>query len=147
MHTIADILEIKGKAIYTTPSSTLVLQAVEEMCRHHVGALPVVDDDDRIAGILSERDVMTRVVLERRDPAATRVADVMTRSVICIDLDESVGVAMRIMTERRCRHLPVVRTHRLLGLVSIGDLVRCVTGDDQRELQQLHEYIEGRYPG
>jgi CBS domain-containing protein len=146
METLRSILETKGTTVHHTSPETLVLAAVDEMCRHHVGALLVMDGESAV-GIVSERDLMKRVLLERRDPAATRVGQVMTREVVCVPVDASPGETMRIMTERRCRHLPVVVDGKVVGMVSIGDLVRWTSRNDEFEIRMLQEYLQGRYPG
>jgi len=147
METLRPIIATKGTDIRKAKPSDTALAAVDEMCRHHVGALLVMEDDDLVVGILSERDMLTRVLLERKDPADTKVADVMTRNVVCVDLNTSPNEAMRIMTERRCRHLPVICDGTVIGLVSIGDLVRWVSQSQEYEIRVLHDYVEGRYPG
>ena len=90
---------------------------------------------------------MNRVVLERRDPSAARVGDVMTKEIVCIGIETSPNEAMRVMTEKRCRHLPVVLDGKLVGMISIGDLVRWASKNQEFEIRMLHEYLEGRYPG
>jgi CBS domain-containing protein len=145
--TLHEILEAKGDTtVYKATPNESVLEAVDAMCLEHVGALMVVDGE-RPVGIFSERDLMKRVVLERRDPQTTKVGDVMTKEVVCIGVDSSPSEAMRIMTEKRCRHLPVVVDGKLVGIVSIGDLVRWVSRNQEYEIRMLHEYLEGRYPG
>jgi CBS domain-containing protein len=146
MNTVGDILDSKGHAIHSIRPSATVYQAVSLMGAHHVGAL-LVCTDDGVVGILSERDVMRRVVLERRDPRETTVASVMTREVVCVPSRATIREAMAIMTERRCRHLPVVDDGLLEGMISIGDLVHAVTRDQLIEIRQLTEYICGWYPG
>ena len=146
METLRPIVETKGTTIHSASPGETVLAAVDEMCRHHVGALLVMDDGAAI-GILSERDMLTRVLLQRRDPATTKVADVMTSELVCVELDTSPNEAMRIMTERRCRHLPVVCDGKVIGLISIGDLVRWTSRNQEYEIRLLHEFVEGRYPG
>ncbi len=147
MNTIGDILHMKGRTVHTTGISATIDDAVIEMCGAKIGALLVLDDEGRAAGILSERDLLTRVLLAHRDPATTTVEEVMTRRVFCIDTCSTVSEAMGAMTYGRYRHLPVVTEGKVIGLVSIGDLVRAVSGDQERELRALHEYVEGRYPG
>jgi CBS domain-containing protein len=146
MDTLHLILETKGKAVFRTSPDAPVLTAVDEMCRHHVGAL-LVTDGDAAVGIISERDLLKRVLLARRDPATTLVRDVMTVDVVCIELDSTPEEAMRVMTERRCRHLPVVVDGKICALVSIGDLVRWASKNSEFEIRMLHEYVEGKYPG
>jgi CBS domain-containing protein len=146
METLRTILETKGRTVHRTEPDASVLVAVDEMCRHRVGALLVMDRDAPV-GIVSERDLLRRVLLERRDPTTTRVGEVMTSEIVCVEIDSSPGKAMRIMTERRCRHLPVLVDGKIGGLVSIGDLVRWASQNQQFEIRMLHEYVEGRYPG
>jgi CBS domain-containing protein len=147
MSELENILERKGTSVHRIPSSATVLDAVDELCRLHIGAL-VVEEKETPVGIVSERDVLTRVTLRRLDPAVTRVGDIMTKEVYCVDLDSSPEEAMRIMTEQRCRHLPVFDEGRLVGIISIGDLVRWVSANQEFEVRVLHEYLlEGKYPG
>jgi len=148
MNTIHDILEAKGQTVYATTASATIDEAVSEMSRVKVGALLVLDDDGTATGILSERDLLIRVLLAHRDPASTTVGEVMTRRVLyIIDEDHTVSDAMATMTYGHCRHLPVLREGKVVGLVSIGDLVRAVSDEQGYELRVLHEYVEGRYPG
>ncbi len=142
METCEDILATKGKSVFTVPMNASVLEAVNMMCNRRVGALLVcVEGVPR--GIISERDVMARVVLERRAPGETRVDQVMTRDVVCAHLETTQREAMALMTQRRCRHLPVVRDGVVVGLVSIGDLVRSASRDQEFEIRLMSEYIHG----
>jgi signal-transduction protein with cAMP-binding, CBS, and nucleotidyltransferase domain len=148
MGTVREILESKanGGQIRTTPPDATVLEAVEHMCRAHVGALLVMDRASPV-GIVSERDVMTRGVLKRRSPEATTVAGVMTKGVVCIEAEAPIEEAMAVMTHRHCRHLPVTEDGKVVGMVSIGDLARWMSQQQEHELRALHDYVEGRYPG
>ena len=147
MHTVATILEEKGsRAVHGVAPQATVIEAVEKMCSVKAGAV-LVCDEGRPVGIFSERDLLARVILTRLDPATTRVGDVMTREVACVGLDTPTEEAMAIMTERRCRHLPVVDGETLAGLVSIGDLVRHTSRDQEFEIRMLTHYIHGKYPG
>jgi CBS domain-containing protein len=146
MNTIRHVLETKGYEVHSTTPTTVVLKAVDEMCRRHVGALLVLDGRAPV-GVVSERDLLTRILLKRRDPAVTLVRDVMTTGIVCVELDSTIEEAMGIMTHHRCRHLPVVEHGTVVGIVSIGDLVRWASQDQQYEIRMLHEYVEGRYPG
>ena len=142
---LREILESKGRQIHSIRPDATILDAVDEMCRVHVGALLV--GPDRPLGIVSERDVMCRVILKRLDPATTPVSSVMTKDIVYVDLDGSAEEAMAIMTERRCRHLPVVTNAKVVGVVSIGDLARWASRDQQYEIRMLHDYVGGVYPG
>ena len=147
MESVGDILGEKGRTVHTTRSTATVLEAVQLMAAKHIGAL-VVSVDDRPVGILSERDIMMRVILERRDPATTAVGDVMTREVVCIESATRGEEAMAIMTERRCRHLPVMRGGHVEGMISIGDLVRCASREHEFEIRMLTEYVStGAFAG
>ena len=140
MESVGDILGEKGCTVYTTRSAATVLEAVQLMAAKRIGAL-LVSVDERPVGILSERDIMVRVILERRDPATTAVGDVMTREVVCIEPTTRGEEAMAIMTERRCRHLPVMRGGRVEGMISIGDLVRCAAREYEFEIRMLTDYV------
>jgi CBS domain-containing protein len=153
MGPIENILEDKGHKLYIAAPDDAVVAAVEAMCVARIGALLVMDGQV-LCGIFCERDLMTRVVLARRDPSTTRLRDVMTRDVACIAPDLAVRDAMGIMTERRVSHLPVADHGRLIGLISIGDLVRWTTEDNthqiadgHHQIEDLTDYVTGRYPG
>ncbi len=146
MQALEAVLEHKGSEVHAVEATATVLQAVDKMCEAHVGAVLVMDGD-QLAGVFSERDLMTRVVLARKDPARTLVGDVMTREVLSIALDTDPREAMALMTKRRVRHLPLVTGRRIVGVVSIGDLVRWTLDEREHEIAELHEYVSGRYPG
>ena len=146
MDTIGHILKEKGHTVHTAAPKDSVLKAVEVMCGRKVGSLLVCDQDSPI-GIITERDLMTDVVLARRDPAATRVEEVMATDVVCVDPSTPTEEAMAIMTEKRCRHLPVVEGARIVGVISIGDLVRWASRNHEFEIRMLTDFIHGKYPG
>lgn len=144
MATVADLLAIKGACVHGIGPDATALDAALRMNEHGIGALVVVDDG-QVLGIFTERDVMRRVVAERRDPAETRVAHAMTTHVHCCDLDWSVDEAAEAMRERRVRHLPVLAPDgRLVGLISIGDLNAHRVDSQERTIHHLHEYLHGR---
>jgi CBS domain-containing protein len=145
METVGDILDEKGSRVLTTRPGATVFEAVEEMCRHRVGALMVVEGEHPL-GMFSERDLMVRVILAGRDPATTTVGDVMTHAVVCVSRDTRPAEAMAVITGHRCRHLPVVDQGRVVGVVSIGDLVRFFSQNQEYEIQMLRDYVSGRYP-
>ncbi len=146
METIATVLKEKGPTVYQLPPTATVMQAVEAMCAAKVGSVLVVQER-RPVGIFTERDLMTRVILARRDPENTTLAEVMTREVVCVEESTTTTAAMALMTERRVRHLPVVDGGKVVGLVSIGDLVRRQTTMQSYEIRMLTNYIMGSYPG
>ncbi|MBI5949204.1 MAG: CBS domain-containing protein [Chloroflexi bacterium] len=143
---VSNVLGDKGSQVYAIAPSVTVRQAVAEMNEKGVGALLVVDRDEQPLGIFSERDVLRRVVGEGRDPLHTRVADVMTHDLIVVSPSTTVSEAMAVMTQSRCRHLPVMDSGRLAGMVSIGDLTRWVSLTQEVEIQHLVDYITGRHP-
>lgn len=145
MQTVEDILDDKGRVVHSTTPDATVLEAVDAMCERHIGALLVRGADGPL-GIVSERDVLRRVVIERRDPAATRVEAIMTREVVCIGPHARIHEVMALMTERRIRHVPVVEHAAIVGLVSLGDLVRSVSREQEVELGMLTDYVRGTYP-
>jgi len=147
MSALRSILEgKKDQSIHYVGPDATVLEAVDKMCRSHVGAL-LVEEDEQPIGIVSERDIMTRLVLQRRDPATTRVSEIMTHDVLCIDPDHEPAEVMALMTERRVRHLPVVEGRSIIGIVSIGDLVRWASHNTEFEVRILRDYVCGMYPG
>jgi CBS domain-containing protein len=146
MSALRTILEAKGTTVHYVGPDVTVLEAVERMCQNRIGAL-LVEEHDEAIGIISERDIMTRLLLEKRDPARTSVAEIMTRHVLCIDPDQEPEQAMALMTEHRVRHLPVVEGRTVIGLLSIGDLVRWMSRNQDFEIRSLRDYVCGVYPG
>jgi CBS domain-containing protein len=144
MARVRDILERKGTQVQTVGKDATVLQAALLMNEHHIGSL-VVLDDDRVVGIFTERDVLRRIVAERRDPATTRVAEVMTTDVYCCTPQTSLDEARAAIRDRRVRHLPVCgEGGRLAGLVSIGDLNAWQAADQEQTIFLMSEYLYGR---
>lgn len=139
---ISSVLAEKGKHVYTVERGVTVAEAVRRMNEKGVGALLVVDSG-RAVGIFTERDVLRRIVDADRDPALVRVAEVMTRELVTTTADTRLEEAMAMMTERRFRHLPVMEGEDIIGLVSIGDLMRWVTINQQEYIRQVQEYITG----
>jgi CBS domain-containing protein len=137
------VLEKKGRQIVSVDPTVTVLQAAETMIDNHVGAVLVLVDD-RLVGIFTERDILI-LVAAGRDPAKTKVAEVMTSSLAVVGADTTVDQAMAICTEKRCRHLPVMEGNEILGIVSSGDLTRWVTSKKSDEVEELIRYIRGEY--
>jgi CBS domain-containing protein len=137
---IANVLAQKGNDVVTVAPETTVLVAVQQMNDRRIGALLVVDRGKPV-GIFTERDVLVRVVAAGLDPKVTPVSEVMTRGPVIIRSDVTVSQAMVVITERRCRHLPVVDGSKLRGLISIGDLTSWVVRDQQRMIDDLHDYM------
>ncbi len=144
MNTARDIVTAKGQKVVSIGSSASVLEAAILMNQHKIGCL-VVMDQRRIVGIFSERDVLVRVVGERRDPATTKLAEVMTREVICCGPDAPLDELRSVFRNRRIRHLPVCEPDgKLLGLLSIGDLNMVESQLQETHIHYLQEYLQGR---
>jgi CBS domain-containing protein len=135
-----ELLEAKGHAIYAITPEEPVLAAVELMADKGIGAVLVMRDET-LVGILSERDYARKVVLKGRSSAETAVWEIMSAPVVCVGPDDTVNTCMLVMTERRLRHLPVVRDGKVLGVLSIGDLVKQVIEEQQQEIATLQRYI------
>ncbi len=142
---LRSILASKGNKVVTVAPEASVRDAAGLMRTNGTGAVLVLDGE-RLVGILTERDLMRRVIAEGREPGTTRVAEVMTREIVVVRPELSVEDAMAVVTEKRCRHLPVFDGQQLVGVVSIGDLTRWAVGDREVQIQQLVNFITGRYP-
>ena len=140
MTNVRHLLDRKGRALFAIEPEDPVLEAIRMMADHHVGALLVMRGTE-LAGIVSERDYARKVVLLGRSSAETPVWQIMTSPVVTVSLDTSVQDCMRTMTERRIRHLPVVEGGRVVGVISIGDLVKAVIEEQQQTIEQLESYI------
>jgi CBS domain-containing protein len=140
MTTVRHLLDHKGRALFSIEPDDPVLEAIRLMADHHVGALLVMRGNE-LAGIVSERDYARKVVLLGRSSAETPVWQIMTAPVITVSLDTSVQDCMRLMTEHHIRHLPAVDRERVVGMISIGDLVKAVIEEQQQTIEQLESYI------
>jgi CBS domain-containing protein len=142
---IAVLLEHKGPAVFSVPPEITVAAAVKEMASHKVGATLVMDGG-RLVGIFTERDVLFRVVAAGLDPATTPMKRVMTPNPITVASATSIEEVMALFTNKRFRHLPVVDNDHLMGLISIGDVLRRMVETHRYEAEQLKQYIAGGYP-
>ena len=140
MNTVRHLLDGKGRALFSIEPEDPVLEAIRMMAERHVGALLVMRGTE-LAGILSERDYARKVVLLGRSSAETPVWQIMTSPVITVSPGNSVQDCMRLMTDRRIRHLPVVEGGKVVGMISIGDLVKAVIEEQQKTIEQLETYI------
>ncbi|CAL0334778.1 unnamed protein product [Lupinus luteus] len=150
--TIADILKGKGKGadgswLWCTTNDT-VYNAVQSMTQHNVGALVVVKSDEKsIAGIITERDYLRKIIVQGRSSKSTKVGDIMTEEnkLITVKPDTKVLRAMQLMTDNRIRHIPVIDEKGMVGMLSIGDVVRAVVSEHRQELDRLNAFIQGGY--
>jgi len=141
--TIGMILHHKGASVWTISPQATVFEAIELLARKNIGALPVVEGD-KLIGIFSERDYTRRVALEGKTSHTTKVGDVLTPHVATVSPQDSVEDAMRLMTEKHIRHLPVMENDRMIGLVSIGDMVNWIISAQSATIDQMHSYLSGR---
>lgn len=142
MRNVRHLLEVKGSEVYSIGPDAPVVDAIRLMAQRGIGAL-VVLQGDRLAGVVSERDYARKIVLQGRSSSSTRVDEIMTGDVVQVGPEDTVDRCMQLVTDRRLRHLPVVEGDRVVGVVSIGDLVKAVIEAQQEELDQLQRYIAG----
>jgi CBS domain-containing protein len=140
MLSVQQLLDHKPKGIFSVKPEEPVFTAIKKMAEHHVGALLVMVGD-RLAGIVSERDYARKVVLLGRSSSETPVSDIMTSKVFTVTARQDINDCMRLMTDRRIRHLPVCKKDRLVGIVSIGDLVKSKISEVEAEADGLKAYI------
>ena len=142
MQTVGQLLQAKGSQIFSVGAQDSVLRAIEIMATRHVGALLVMNGG-ALLGIISERDYARKVILKNRSSHDTPVSDIMTSPAITVTPDDTVHRCMQLMTEGRFRHLPVVKSGRVVGMLSIGDLVKAVIQEQTEHIEQLERYIAG----
>src|SRR3974390_2846926 len=140
MISVRQLLDRKGREVFSLAPGAAVLEAIRMMADRHVGALLVMQGGT-LSGIVSERDYARKVILMGRSSADTPVRDIMTVQVITVQPDTTVEKCMQIVTEHRVRHLPVTDGGRVVGMVSIGDLVKAVIAEQQQHIEQLESYI------
>ena len=144
MITVKDILDQKGHTAWTITPEAKVLEALELMAKKGLGALIVLDKDE-VVGIMSERDYARKIILMGRQSQDTPVKDIMTREVYGVHDDTTAEECMALMTDKHIRHLPVCREGKLAGVISIGDVVKAIIGDQQVKIENLENYIMGKY--
>ncbi|KQX03806.1 MULTISPECIES: CBS domain-containing protein [Acinetobacter] len=143
MTTVAQVIQDKiGREIYTISPSATVLEAITLMANKGIGAV-VVTEDTKVVGILSERDYTRKIALMQRTSDHTTVAEIMTSRVISVTRGHTVEECLNLMTDGHLRHLPVIEGEKLVGFVSIGDLVKATMEDQRKLIEQLRQYISG----
>jgi CBS domain-containing protein len=140
------VLKQKGQDIWYVSPDACVYDAIEIMAEKYVGALLVVSEGN-LVGVVSERDYARKVILQGKSSKQTQVKEIMTTPAIFVTPEHTVEDSMRIMTDKHIRHLPVVEDGKILGVVSIGDLVKWMISAQQQTISQLHNYITSSYPG
>lgn len=143
--TVMDILKKKGMEVHSAVKTDSALTALSKMNEKGVGCL-VVFEGDKIAGIITERDFTRKVSIPGKDPESIKVETIMSPKVVYVCDDEKVADCMAVMTEKRIRHLPVMGDGKLIGLVSIGDLIKQVSDEQHATIKYLEDYITGNYP-
>jgi len=141
MKTVREVLAGKGRQVWSVAPDTTVYEALRLMAEKDVGAVLVLDSAQRVVGVLSERDYARQVILKGKTSKETPVSEIMTSRVVYVRPEQTVDDCMALMTDKHVRHLPVVQEGRLLGLLSIGDVVKAVISEKQFLIQQLENYI------
>jgi CBS domain-containing protein len=143
--TISEILHVKGSNVWSVSPDTMVFDAIQMMADKNIGALLVIEKD-KLVGILSERDYTRKVALKGKSSKQTPVKEILSGQLIAVAPDHTVEECMRLMTDHRIRHLPVLQNDRIVGVISIGDLVNWIISAQSTTIEQLQTYIAG-YPG
>lgn len=143
MVTVQQVLREKGSAVWSIGPDATVYEAVEMMAERRVGALPVIDWASNLVGIISERDYTRKIVLQDRSSRATKVREIMTPDVLQVSPTTSIDECMMLISEHRIRHLPVVDGERVVGMMSIGDVLKTIITEKQSLIEQLESYISG----
>ncbi|MGO9006725.1 MAG: CBS domain-containing protein [Beijerinckiaceae bacterium] len=140
MNTVKQVLHEKGPEVFSIHPDATVYDAIKKMADKNVGSL-VVMDNDKLIGIVTERDYARNIVLQGRTSPETPVRTIMTTGVVCAKPEQSVEECMAVMTDKKIRHLPVIENGSLIGIISIGDLVRAIIGHQKFTIEQLEFYI------
>lgn len=139
---VEQLLTDKGREVFTVSPDATVLEALEKLAEHNIGALPVTEGG-QLVGIFSERDYARKVILRGRASRDTSVRDSMTPDVLSVTTSDDMAYCMQLMTDKRIRHLPVLEDGNLIGLISVGDVVKAVMAEQKFMIEQLESYIRG----
>ena len=143
--TVSALLHLKGSDIWSVPPETTVYEAIKLMADKNIGAVLVLSGG-KLSGVFTERDYTRKVILQGKTSKETRVREICSAEVISVGLHHSIEDCMKLMTEHRVRHLPVVEEGKVVGLVSIGDLVNWIISTQSAQIDQMAQYISGGYP-
>ena len=146
VETVAQLLARKGHEVWSVPPGATVLEALAVLAKRGIGAVLVMEND-HLLGILSERDYARKVVLRGRSSRETRVEEIMISPVVTVGPDQRVQDCLELMAAGRFRHLPVLEKERVIGVVSVGDLVNSIISSQEKAIDQLEDFISGKYPG
>jgi CBS domain-containing protein len=144
--TVSRILEGKGSTVWSISPDAMVYEAISQMAEKNIGALPVMENN-RLLGIVSERDYTRKVILRGKLSKQTPVREIMTERLLTAHPNDAITDCMQIMTENRVRHLPVLDGDKMIGILSIGDLVKWIISTQAATIDHLERYITGEYPG
>lgn len=144
MGKVRNLLQTKGNAIFSVEPSTMVYRAIELMCEKNIGGL-LICENGKLLGIFTERDYARKLILKGRSSKDTPIKDLMTSNLITVTPDTSIDDCMRVMTGRKIRHLPVLDNNVLVGIISIGDVVRFVIEEQKSIIEHLEHYITGHH--
>jgi len=142
MRTVEQLLQVKGSDIWSIAPQATTYNALQIMAEKNVGALLVIEKE-KLMGIFSERDYARKVILKEKSSKSTSVGELMTREVFYIDANSTLEESMALMTAKRIRHLPVLKNNQLIGIVTLGDVVRQIISDQQFAIRELEKYITG----
>jgi CBS domain-containing protein len=142
MHSVRHCLQRKGDEVWSIHPDSSVFEALSLMAEKNIGALLVMDGEKPM-GVFSERDYARKIILQGKTSRETRVHEIMTSPVIAVNIDQTIEACMALMTEKRIRHLPVLDNNRVVGVISIGDVVKEIIAEQQFVIEQLENYITG----
>lgn len=142
MKTVGDILQTKGSEVWTIPPETIVFDALKIMADKNVGALVVLDEAE-VAGILSERDYARKVILHGKSSRELKAREIMSATVYFVSPEQNIEDCMALFTNKRVRHLPVLQNNQLIGIISIGDVVKAIIAEQEYTIKHLENYITG----
>ncbi|MCB0284889.1 MAG: CBS domain-containing protein [Bacteroidetes bacterium] len=146
MITIRQLLNLKGNDLWTISPNATVYQGLELLAKHNIGALPVVEND-QLVGMFSERDYARKVILKQKSSHNTLIKDLMTSKVYFLKPERTLDDCMNLFTDKHIRHLPVIDHGQLVGMITIGDVVKFLIKDQQNQIRDLEGYIAGSYIG
>jgi CBS domain-containing protein len=143
MGKVKDIVKEKGSAVYSVPPTMMVYEAIELMCTKNIGGL-LITENAKAIGIFTERDYARKLILKGKSSKDTPIRDLMTSKLVTVTMEDSVEACMQLMTDKKIRHLPVVENDALVGVISIGDVVRFLLREQQDIINHLEHYIAGQ---